>query len=649
MRNLLMTENAADNKTIEFTDFSDKKHSPGDVSSAEVQKALAERVQQLRDELAMQEQAARDVTEAMAAASSQEEKSRLMAEYRSQVNKKSVCAHKLGQIEQHVAAFQKNSSLYTNLMNMKENLSANPDINSRISVDKDDLSLVVEMMKPSPFSFEVRDGRLTFSNVDVTQDQLKSMLDTLEHLGIKNVVLPDGLDARLKENMEKAQTAREAEENRNYNPDAARQGELNAGPAMPDVFGATPMNMPAPKPEPEYKYDYDELVHKIEFDSLQRNFHKTKGLSFFHDTSGGWDKWYVYDTQNPDNFKNDGKLDKDGSIKTKNSLVIWSRPDGNGGFKLGYTMPGHKPISKGYADELISFYKSAGITAIKFSGLQGEDAATFRVRCARLGVIPVGIGINEKNAAEMIEEAGKKLNSQELLKYKLRLARQMRKNLRDKGDDINSDSNSDYKTFVEGLEGDYNYSPFKKAYDKVLKGQIDDAIHGKQADKVIGATSALTKLFDAYSGSEDNPTRATLGFALNEQNKIFTKEEIAAIRQQLSTNGRAIDESKPMRDMSVQDLAEIYNAILPIEQEKARKNLMEDTQGQNSKDKSEVIRDSLSSATDDMVRFAQTLEDKGCKKPVITRFGTRMKISGDTRPVQGNQNINGNFNSGGRD
>ena len=81
-----MTENAADNKTIEFTDFSDKKRSPGDVSSAEVQKALAERVQQLRDELAMQEQAARDVTEAMAAASSQEEKSRLMAEYRSQVN-----------------------------------------------------------------------------------------------------------------------------------------------------------------------------------------------------------------------------------------------------------------------------------------------------------------------------------------------------------------------------------------------------------------------------------------------------------------------------------------------------------------------------------------------------------------------------------
>lgn len=206
-----------ENRTIHFEDFNklnEQTRPEGDFTVAEVQRSLEKERKQLQEEFDRLEKQTADLLTQMRTAP-QAEKSRLMNEWKAVSQIKQVTKHKLAEIDGRLASFAKNPQSYTNLCNIKENLSSQ-NVSADLKVDRNgNLEVVVEMMRPSPFGFSIRDGHLTFDNTNVSPEQLKEMLDTLEKMGIKDIRIPDELDKKLKENMEKAVDERNAEADRN--------------------------------------------------------------------------------------------------------------------------------------------------------------------------------------------------------------------------------------------------------------------------------------------------------------------------------------------------------------------------------------------------------------------------------------------------
>lgn len=536
----------------------------------------------------------------------------------------------MSQVKLQKKLFEDNPELYSRLYGIKGAADKKEGVSAAMGKgDNDELCLVVKMLQPSPFAFAIRDGKITFSNYDVSSDQLKEMLSFMEMNGIKNVEFPDGLDERLKSNMQKAQEELRSEADQNYQRDSNPNLVNGDGPILPGVNPEYPeastASLASPEPAPEFKYDYKEFKHKLEFDILQRNMGKVKDSSFFHVKKGGWDKWYAYDNQNPDNYDNDGKRAKDNSVTVKNQFVIWSKENKDGTISLGYSMPNGKEVSKALADKLITLHKDRGYTHIKFNDLNDDDAGIFRVRCARLGVIPIGVGINEKHAAEMVSEAGKKLSDDEFQTFKYKLAKQMRANIRNNGGDFDKDRAAGY---IKDLEGDYNFNPFKDAYDDHLKLLLDRESKTKKADQAIGAANALYKVFEAYRGGEiDDPSRTTMEYILDTKNNFFSEDQVAAIRAKFAANGKTIDPEQTMRKLSKDDLKAIYEAIMPSEQKAAGLELQEATRGLNQKDAGEVIGDYADSASRNLSDISERLQNKGVKKMYIPPLNKQMKLN----------------------
>ena len=63
-------------------------------------------------------------------------------------------------------------------------------------------------MDGAPFFFAIRDGKITFPDKPISEEQMKALLDFLYVRGIKNFELPPTLDQGIKDSFEKAQAAR---------------------------------------------------------------------------------------------------------------------------------------------------------------------------------------------------------------------------------------------------------------------------------------------------------------------------------------------------------------------------------------------------------------------------------------------------------
>ena len=384
-----MVDAAEQNRTIEFDNLSSHPQSEGDLTAADVRRSIEEPLQALRSELQDLQARGTELLAEMGQAAP-EDKARLMQEWKANSAHKQQTMHRIAALEQQLNAHLKAPEVSTALQFRKEMY---PEYKANRDKAPEDLHAQVPMIK-----------------------------STLEKMGIKNIRLPEGLDAALADTLTQAMDERRQDEDSRYSRDGntpvSMSGENEPEfPVRPDE--AQSLNMPEPKEPPKFSYDYNEFKHKLEFDILQRNMGKREGLSFFHTKSNGYDKWYVYDTENPDNFDTDGAVAKDGSVKNKNAFVIWSKEKSDGSLELGYSMPAGKGIGNALADKLISLHKDRGYTHIKFGDLTDDDAGTFRTRCARLGIIPVGIGINEKHAADMVKEAAGKLSETELQTFKL--------------------------------------------------------------------------------------------------------------------------------------------------------------------------------------------------------------------------------------
>ena len=478
--------------------------------------------------------------------------------------------------------FESNPELYAKLYTIQQNASAEDSGEGKdgitsmiIQSDKGELGLAIKkQMDGSPVSFAIRDGKITFPERPITEDQMKELLYFLYMRGIKDFELPPNIDPALKETFEKAQAARAEEANR-PNPDQRPYDEQREEPRAENTIdgeGEIP-GVAADATRDHWVSDSDELEPEKAKDKekkkngygkamdemhkwLQKSKAKVKGESYFVTERGrmrdfvrlrGWTVFSVYSNRNKDNYKLDGKRDKNGNINETYSYRIMIKPDGKGGIKVGYAMPKGGKITDDVADKVVALQKSQGKKYIRFPvGLSDDDTGVFRAACARAGVIPRGISIHEHHAKKMIDAAAGALSEKDFAEFKYRLALQMEQN-------TNGDPQARQATKIKELKGEYFFQPFKDNFDDVLKPALQDAISGKEADKVIGASRAIQEIYGLY----EQANQGNMGDML----RMMSQEDRQAFVTKLQERGVAFDAEMNVRDMPKDYMKTMYDVL----------------------------------------------------------------------------------------
>ena len=530
--------------------------------------------------------------------------------------------------------YESNPELYAKLYTIQQQAKgedsgkAQDGISSMIiQSDKGELGLAIQkQMEGSPIFFAIRDGKITFPEKPISEDQMKDLLYFLYMRGIKDFELPPNIDPNLKETFEKAQAARAEEEANRQNPDQRPHEEQREEPraentidgeeAMPEVAADATKeqwlnNSDELKPEKakdkEKKKDgYGKAIDEMH-KWLQKSKGKIKGESYFVKERGkvrdlvtlkGWTVFSVYPNRNKDNYKLDGKRDKNGNINETYSYRIMIKPDGKGGIKVGYAMPKGGKITDDVADKVVALQKSQGNKYIRFPvGLSDDDTGVFRLACARAGVIPRGISINEHHAKKMIDAASGTLSDEDFAEFKYRLALQLEQN-------TNGDPKARQAKKIAELKGEYFFQPFKDNFDDVLKPALQDAISGKEADKVIGASRAVQEIYGLY----EQASQGTMGDML----KMMSQEDQQAFLTKMQQGGIEFDAEKSVREMPKDYMKAMYDVLSDKHSKEAVKEMEDEFARRRDADKDaksyDVTKDMIDDETAKLRQMSENLE-----------------------------------------
>ena len=439
-------------------------------------------------------------------------------------------------------------------------------------------------------------ARINFSQKaldDLNAERLKRILEFCEQRGLSiyDIDLPmkDGkidVDEKLavltRQLLEERQ--RKAAQQKSPDVDALTERDFNIlDVKVPEAYvGDVDVQTPKAIAQGKKKEKTLDGIRKDLTDMLEKDMHKTRGLSYFERIKKIDGKstyvFSLYDKPSRDNEKLDGLKDKNGVyVPTYAYRLYISQDPKSGRFVFGYATPGGKKMDDVMAGDFLGIVKKTGATHVNFSNVSNLDKGVWLMACAEKGLVPIGIGINMAKAKAMVEAARKKLSSEEFMTFKRNLANQMLENAQQKCKDKNDrkfglpSSEFDY---INNLKADYDFDNFRSAYDgddglynEVLK-DIERGGKDKEtgAATTFGAMRTLRKVFDIY----ENYQYTTFGdFVRSEkyEHLKLTPEEKA----KLST----IPENRVFTELTKDDFMLLYKTLLPRQVENSKKEILE--------------------------------------------------------------------------
>ncbi len=580
-----------------------------------------------------------------------------------------------------------------------------------------EMCLAVKMqMEGSPFSFALRDGKVTFPDSEVSPDQMKMIMDFLWRRGIRDFELPKGaeVEPKIADSFNKAKekfdeemkependsvqglasdgdentpeltdeeamlspAERWARENRGADnsevpagAEGMAEGSNVSGGNEGNSGGSPSGGSQSSENETENKSpSKKECMKKAEAHiekMLVEGLHKKSEYSYFKRPGswllghGGWTVYSCYPKGNENNLKLDGKRDKDGNVNSTYEFRLYVRPSKNGkGVDVGYAMPNGKQVSEDVADEVIAIQKAQGHSHVSLKNIPNGDLGAFRKACGRALVVPVGIGLDRRKVRQMMKEAEERGSDEEILKYGYELALQMERNALKKsnGEKSLAETNESDAAYAAELKAAYEFTPFRKKYEDIMRKGLEAEIKDGKAENVIAAARAVSTVYDLYENGN-------LGMAVEEIGKNLANIEkenidpgkIRAIKEFYNAAKATIEQNpeagnKPMRDLNSQQMEILYNAVSIGGREQARKDLddalydnsrLEPGERENPK---AIVRRMVSDARDEVSEVSNKLEEKGVKKLTIPSFKTPTYNS----PARQQNNTNSNNNSNNR-
>lgn len=581
--------------------------------------------------------------------------------------------------------------------------------------NKGELYLSIELqMEGSPIGFALRDGKVTFDGNEVSPEQMKEVMDFLYMRGIRDFDLPKGADPKIADTFEQAKEQFNNEQNENdisvpsgvvstgdenddvpdeqlspaerwekEQAEAIAKGQSNLAGAsvqVGDSYTSDDEQQPqqqAPEPEKAKETGFKKAEKELT-DWFENGMKKKSEYTYFKRAgsvvlgNGGWTVFSAYENGNEDNIKMDGKRDKKGNVNSTFEYRIYVRPDKSGkGIDVAYAMPKGKKVSEPVADEVLDLYKSQGVTHVNLSKMSYDDAAEFRKACGRKLVVPTGTGLDKRKVGQIIDAAKDRGGEEEILKYKYDLAIQMEKNAAKKypGKSLAEVNPTDAK-YVAELKAEYKYTPFRNQYEGGMRKALENVISGTEtdaegkkfkveptADKVIGAGRALAKVYELY---EQEPSWEKI---LDPRESPLSPQALANLNKKLAQLKAGDEKNKTsvlkdnvkngqMRNFTGFQATLLYEAMMPEEQEQAKKDLDQAFKDNNNlppnqqETRHDITRRLVQDARDEVNEVSNLLDDNGVKKMFVPNFKQPKYDFGNAG--NGNNNGNQNNNSSGR-
>ncbi len=378
--------------------------------------------------------------------------------------------------------FLKDPEQYSFLYGFSEDIAAdkNFEIGQRkvqYDPDHDKLALLMRLTHPADLAFKFEDGKVTVPD-NLSPAQIKALAQLLWFHNISGLELPDSNSPEFNQNFAAA--------------DAAVKQEYQEKPKV--IAPVEKVDMPEEKKEekkPEIK-KIDEHMKKWmkRLGKDNRSYKRSKSH---------WEvTWRIY--PDPNAKDKDGKCEKGVTAHTY-ELEIKAHLDKNGVLNMTWNTPNSKKLTDGQADEIVDMCKGQGYTHFQFGNdMTDEDKGAFRMACARKGIVPLGIYPNEIHVRKMMGAATDNLSEEALIKYKAALAKQLRENIAEQGQQF--EGNRLEKT-IKNLEGAVKYDKFNSFASKKLLPQMMKINGSKDAVAIIAACQVYNAMLVEY-GEEDN-------------------------------------------------------------------------------------------------------------------------------------------------
>ncbi|MCQ2735398.1 MAG: hypothetical protein MJ212_05580, partial [Alphaproteobacteria bacterium] len=350
-----------------------------------------------------------------------------------------------------------------------------------------------------------------------------------------------------------------------------------------------------------------------EWIGTSKGLNKHKNLSYFKRHTNffgkGWAEFIVYPSEDKDNFKDDGRRDKDNKhAKWNYSFKLFVRVDNNGKLNLAYRTPNSKRMDEDIIGGIAGQLKDFGYKSVNFpNGIPDQEKGMWRKCLAEKGIVPLGIGLDRAKAEGMLKAAKEKLSAEEYSDFKYRLGKQMDKRNKDKGKVVDASE----QDFIDGLLNSHKYSAFTDGYSLGIKGEMKKILREKDpmegAIKKISAFKAFNLLFEIYQDQVErgisfasNPKLNFGGSPLSQNEKAFLNSFI-----------------NPQK-MSVSDMNDLYlflyKRIQPDVKKEMYAELIKEKYGKHNVAKRSapvVIKDIYNSARNTFEAINEDLQAKG--------------------------------------
>lgn len=531
---------------------------------------------------------------------------------------------------------EKNNPLLTKLYNMREaflndgkSLAEKADDREGSKVKSAEIkfdsngkpSLEVKMADAIGFAFSIHDGKV-FLPENLTDKQLEDALDFLFRRGIRyeapqkgdfkevfdrveaqrnadpETHMPDTRDEWNECEPDYEATPKELENNLSSNTHAAAA----AGNTVPSAEETPPY---ITKPEEKKKTEGFALAFEKMTGFLEKEQNKRKNLSYFVDGNAKSNQvvFSVYNNEDENNFKNDGKKEKGAYKETCAYRVRLTQNKKTGKLsKIEWHVPNGGKMPDGLADKLAEIVKSQGALYMNCpKGLSPADAKEIRNSCARFGILPKGINVSEKHAAKMIQEAEASLSDKDLVKYKGVLGRHLLELAK-------NDTNDRRYNMAISLINQEKYTPFKDCFDNLIKPDIEKKKRDNKAENVIGAARATEELYEIYKNNSNTSFEALMN------SSILDDQSKQAFLQNLQNANIVPDSGTPLQEMSQEQLKVLYDALTIKYTAEAKNDLTEAVNGQENKhDREDAVHRMVTTAHDTLDDICKDLDTKGLK------------------------------------
>lgn len=337
----------------------------------------------------------------------------------------------------------------------------------------------------------------------------------------------------------------------------------------------------------------DEMVIDMRL-FLEKDLNKRKNLSYWeHVKTIDGRRSYVfsiYDKENPNNWRDDGRKNKDGNYVPTASCRLMVSQDKAGKFFFGYSTPNGAKMSDSLAGDFIGEIKKTGITHLNFSNIPNQDKPIWLNACAEKGIVPTGLSLSKNKIETMLKGAQAKLSTDEYATFVERLMDQWEEDTAKKGktlaisdqeyirkcrNDVVSKREDQYGQ-IEKAEFEKKFKNFRDSYNAPdgLLTQVNKLIINGSRDSKTGAATAiaamstLARTFDVVLGVNDDKKQAldvSLGERLEEllKNPMTDNEGRPTIVRMTDEEKRVLAPlaGKKIKDLTKEDYLAIYNLL----------------------------------------------------------------------------------------